>query len=185
MKYLSVCREVVRTRCVPHLPNHSDTSGRVASDLGSYSCQSATRVFGSSANSLNGSGSASCPPLWTRFVRMRRIASIQKAPHRRVIESVGRTQAKTQGPITMRRKRILFATLGSLGDLYPYLAVASEMQRRGHQATILTGSQHQSRIESWSPPMKAAFTCLPACCRTSTRFISSTYRKGSARQRSR
>jgi UDP:flavonoid glycosyltransferase YjiC (YdhE family) len=47
----------------------------------------------------------------------------------------------------MRRKRILFATLGSLGDLYPYLAVASEMQRRGHQATILTGSQHQSRID--------------------------------------
>ena len=101
---------MVRTRCVPHLPNHSDTSGRVASDLGSYSCQSATRVFGSSANSLNGSGSASCPPLRNRFVRMRRIASIQKAPHRRVMESVGRTQAKTQGPITMRRKRILFAT---------------------------------------------------------------------------
>jgi rhamnosyltransferase subunit B len=47
----------------------------------------------------------------------------------------------------MRRKRILFATLGSLGDLYPYLAVASEMQRRGHQATILTGSQHLSRID--------------------------------------
>ena len=41
----------------------------------------------------------------------------------------------------------MFATLGSLGDLYPYLAVASEMQRRGHQATILTGSQHQSRID--------------------------------------
>ena len=41
----------------------------------------------------------------------------------------------------------MFATLGSLGDLYPYLALASEMQRRGHQATILTGSQHQSRID--------------------------------------
>jgi rhamnosyltransferase subunit B len=47
----------------------------------------------------------------------------------------------------MQPKRILFATLGSLGDLYPYLAVASEMQRRGHQATILTSSQHRSRIE--------------------------------------
>src|ERR1700733_13148152 len=47
----------------------------------------------------------------------------------------------------MQSKRILFATLGSLGDLYPYLAVASEMQRRGHQATILTSSQHQSRID--------------------------------------
>jgi len=47
----------------------------------------------------------------------------------------------------MRDKRILFATLGSLGDLYPYLAVASEMRRRGHQATILTSSQHRSRVE--------------------------------------
>ena len=34
-------------------------------------------------------------------------------------------------------KRILFVTFGSLGDLYPYLALASEMQRRGHHATIL------------------------------------------------
>jgi rhamnosyltransferase subunit B len=46
----------------------------------------------------------------------------------------------------MPGKRILFATLGSLGDLYPYLALASEMQRRGHQATILTSSQHRRRI---------------------------------------
>jgi len=47
----------------------------------------------------------------------------------------------------MPEKRILFATLGSLGDLYPYLALASEMQRRGHQATILSSSQHRLRIE--------------------------------------
>ena len=47
----------------------------------------------------------------------------------------------------MQTKRVLFATLGSLGDLYPYLALASEMQRRGHEATILTSSQHRSRIE--------------------------------------
>ena len=44
-------------------------------------------------------------------------------------------------------KRILFTTLGSLGDLYPYLAIGSEMQRRGHSATILTSSQHRLRIE--------------------------------------
>ena len=35
----------------------------------------------------------------------------------------------------MQGKRILFATLGSVGDPYSYLAVASEMQRRGHRAT--------------------------------------------------
>jgi rhamnosyltransferase subunit B len=49
--------------------------------------------------------------------------------------------------MTVQAKRILFATVGSLGDLYPYLAVASEMQRRGHQATILTSSNHRSRVE--------------------------------------
>ncbi len=41
----------------------------------------------------------------------------------------------------------MFTTLGSLGDLYPYLALASELQRRGHRAEILTSSQHRSRIE--------------------------------------
>ena len=47
----------------------------------------------------------------------------------------------------MKNARILFTTLGSLGDLYPYLALAVEMQRRGHRATILTSSQHRARIE--------------------------------------
>ena len=47
----------------------------------------------------------------------------------------------------MQPKRILFTTLGSLGDLFPYLAVASEMQSRGHLATILTTAQHRSRVE--------------------------------------
>jgi len=47
----------------------------------------------------------------------------------------------------MRPKKILFTTLGSLGDLFPYLAVASEMQSRGYLATILTTTQHRSRVE--------------------------------------
>ena len=67
-----------------------------------------------------GVGSSPRAPKCVRTVGERE--DVQKDPHRRVIEAVGRTQAKTQGPITMRRKRILFATLGSLGDLYPYLA---------------------------------------------------------------
>lgn len=47
----------------------------------------------------------------------------------------------------MPGSRILFTTLGSLGDLFPYLALATEMQRRGHQASILTSSHHRKRIE--------------------------------------
>ena len=49
----------------------------------------------------------------------------------------------------MKNARILFTTLGSLGDLYPYLALAVEMQRRGHRATILTSS-------SWIVPRVSA-----------------------------
>ena len=35
-------------------------------------------------------------------------------------------------------RRILFATFGSLGDLHPYLALASELARRGHVPSIAT-----------------------------------------------
>jgi UDP:flavonoid glycosyltransferase YjiC (YdhE family) len=43
---------------------------------------------------------------------------------------------------------VLFTTLGSLGDLFPYLALATGMQRRGHRATILTSVMHRERIEA-------------------------------------
>lgn len=34
------------------------------------------------------------------------------------------------------RKRIVFTTWGSLGDLHPYLAPAFELQRRGHDVAV-------------------------------------------------
>src|SRR5439155_24869796 len=34
--------------------------------------------------------------------------------------------------------RIVLTTWGSLGDLYPFLALAIELQRRGHSATVAT-----------------------------------------------
>lgn len=43
--------------------------------------------------------------------------------------------------------RILFATIGSLGDLHPYLAVALGMQARGHHLTIATNRLHRARVE--------------------------------------
>lgn len=42
---------------------------------------------------------------------------------------------------------VLFTALGSLGDLFPYLALATELQRRGHRATFLTSAVHRERIE--------------------------------------
>ncbi len=43
-------------------------------------------------------------------------------------------------------KRIVFATFGSLGDVHPYIAVASEMQARGHRAVIATFEEYRANV---------------------------------------
>jgi UDP:flavonoid glycosyltransferase YjiC (YdhE family) len=45
-------------------------------------------------------------------------------------------------------KRILIATIGSLGDLHPCLALAAELQRRGHQVSISSTRYYRSRVEA-------------------------------------
>jgi UDP:flavonoid glycosyltransferase YjiC (YdhE family) len=44
-------------------------------------------------------------------------------------------------------KRFLFTTLGSLGDLHPYIAVARTLAERGHAATIATTHDNRSAVE--------------------------------------
>jgi rhamnosyltransferase subunit B len=44
--------------------------------------------------------------------------------------------------------RIVFATFGSLGDLHPVLALALELQRRGHQCEVATVSGYREKIEA-------------------------------------
>ncbi|MBI3597210.1 MAG: glycosyltransferase [Nitrospirae bacterium] len=44
-------------------------------------------------------------------------------------------------------KRILIATLGSLGDLHPYLAIAKELKRRGHRPLIATLDRYRETVE--------------------------------------
>ncbi len=43
--------------------------------------------------------------------------------------------------------RIVFTAWGSLGDLHPFLALAIEMQRRGHSATVATLSSWRDNVE--------------------------------------
>ena len=50
--------------------------------------------------------------------------------------------------LTARSKKILFTTIGSLGDLHPCLALALELQRRGHKVTIATTEYYRSKVES-------------------------------------
>ena len=44
-------------------------------------------------------------------------------------------------------KRIVIATIGSLGDLHPCLALAHELSRRGHCVTIASNAYYRSKVE--------------------------------------
>jgi rhamnosyltransferase subunit B len=44
--------------------------------------------------------------------------------------------------------RILLSTFGSFGDLYPYLALGMELQRRGHAVTIATSAVYRNQAET-------------------------------------
>jgi len=44
--------------------------------------------------------------------------------------------------------RVILATFGSLGDLHPYIAIALELNARGHQPVIATSAAHGPRVEA-------------------------------------
>src|ERR1700733_2051976 len=44
-------------------------------------------------------------------------------------------------------KKVLFTTLGSLGDLHPYIAVGLGLRARGHTVTIATSEIYRAKIE--------------------------------------
>ena len=45
------------------------------------------------------------------------------------------------------RKRIVLATFGSLGDLHPYIAIALDLARAGHEPVIATTDYHREAVE--------------------------------------
>src|SRR4030095_6991667 len=47
----------------------------------------------------------------------------------------------------MTRKRIIISPLGSFGDLHPYMALAIELQSRGHEPIIATMEYYREKIE--------------------------------------
>ena len=44
--------------------------------------------------------------------------------------------------------RIVLTTYGSLGDLHPYMAIALELQQRGHHPVIATHEAYRSKVEA-------------------------------------
>ena len=49
---------------------------------------------------------------------------------------------------TFKRHRVVMATIGSLGDLHPYIALALEMKKRYLEPVIATSTIYRQRIES-------------------------------------
>ena len=51
-------------------------------------------------------------------------------------------------PNSMKSARILLSTFGSFGDIHPFLAIAKELQSRGHIPTIATCALYREKIEA-------------------------------------
>jgi rhamnosyltransferase subunit B len=61
----------------------------------------------------------------------------------------------------MTTRHVVLATWGSFGDLHPVIAVALELQRRGHRATIATAPLYQSKVEALNLSFHAMRPDLP------------------------
>src|ERR671917_517449 len=44
------------------------------------------------------------------------------------------------------KKRVVFTTWGSFGDLHPYMALALELQERGHHSVIATSPLYREKV---------------------------------------
>jgi sterol 3beta-glucosyltransferase len=59
--------------------------------------------------------------------------------------------------------RILLATLGSRGDVEPFLALALALQRAGHQPTLCASNRYAEWVKGWGiahAPMEDGFVHL-------------------------
>jgi len=65
-----------------------------------------------------------------------------------LVRADGAQMAMGDSKTCQTKRRIVFTTFGSLGDLYPYIALAREMQERGHEAIIATSRHYRQKIES-------------------------------------
>jgi rhamnosyltransferase subunit B len=50
--------------------------------------------------------------------------------------------------VAHRTRRIVLTTIGSLGDLHPYIAIALGLRARGHEAVVATGECYRRKIEA-------------------------------------
>jgi UDP:flavonoid glycosyltransferase YjiC (YdhE family) len=65
-------------------------------------------------------------------------------------------------PKTQRKRRIVLTTLGSLGDLHPFVAIALGLQARGHEAVIATSGSYRQKVEALGIGFHAVRPDLPS-----------------------
>jgi rhamnosyltransferase subunit B len=83
----------------------------------------------------------------------RRGPSLVKVSARSIIPGMERTSdpgsARERRPAARAKKRIVLSTFGSLGDLYPYLAIALGLKQRGHLPIIASSTAYRQTIEGF------------------------------------
>ena len=57
--------------------------------------------------------------------------------------------ARDRRTVARPTKRIVLSTFGSLGDLYPYLAIALVLKERGHLPIIATSAAYRQTVEGF------------------------------------
>src|SRR5690349_1733530 len=57
--------------------------------------------------------------------------------------------------------RIVLNTFGSFGDIHPYMAIATELQSRGHEPVIATSDLYREKIEGAGLPFYPVRPNLP------------------------
>jgi len=62
----------------------------------------------------------------------------------------------------MESKRIVLSTYGSFGDIHPYIAVALELQRRGHRPVIATSEIYREKVEANRVDFRAVRPDMPS-----------------------
>lgn len=51
-------------------------------------------------------------------------------------------------PQSGTKKRVVFTTWGSFGDLHPHMALALELQARGYMSVIATSPLYREKVEA-------------------------------------
>jgi rhamnosyltransferase subunit B len=67
--------------------------------------------------------------------------------------------------LSASRRRIVLTTVGSLGDLHPFLALALELRARGHHVSVATSPSYRATVEALGLQFDAVRPDLPALAR--------------------